>query len=116
MGVAKVMPWHGAYSWMVYALAVHPDHRRQGVGRTLLDACIGFARRRGAKTIRSECHVENAESQAFHEAVGFSYDGWFVAEDGDRKMAFSMNDCEGLSLSPAPYVRGARHDEPGSRG
>ena len=90
VGVGKVMVWKDSDSWMVYGLAVHADYRRHGVARALLQACADFARRRGAKTMRSETHVGNPVSQAFHEAVGFNNDGRFVAEDGDSKVAFSM--------------------------
>jgi len=81
---------HDPDVWILSHLAVHPDHRRQGAGRSLVQASIVFARSRGAATIRSETHVDNRASIAFHKSVGFVDDGRFTAVDGDEKIAFSM--------------------------
>ena len=75
---------------MLYGVAVRPDHRREGIGRALVDACLGFAQQRGARGIRSETHLDNQVSIAFHKAVGFTDSGRFVAEDGDEKIAFAL--------------------------
>ena len=80
---------------MFSRLAVHPQHRRSGVATALFEACKDHVRERGAAIIKSETHVDNAGSIAFHEALGFNNDGAFEAPDGDVKVAFS------LSLHPA---------------
>lgn len=85
----------GRSTWMFSRLVVHPRHRRSGVATALFEACKGHARERGASTIKSETHADNAGSIAFHEALGFNNDGVFEAPDGDVKVAFS------LSLYPA---------------
>jgi ribosomal protein S18 acetylase RimI-like enzyme len=91
VGVGRIQKWPDAQDeWMVYGVAVHPEHRRQGIGRALVGACVRLARARGARRISSETHAENRASIAFHKAVGFSVDGHFVASDGDRKIAFSL--------------------------
>jgi len=77
-------------AWMVFGLAVHPDYRRQGIGRALVHASVGFARSRGARTVRSETHADNRASIAFHESVGFAHGRCFTAPDGDEILAFSM--------------------------
>ena len=75
---------------MVVGLTVHPDHRKLGIARGLVRACIRFAGSRGASVIRSMTHRDNQASIAFHRAVGFADEDGFVAPDGDEKVAFSM--------------------------
>lgn len=92
VGVGRIIRTCAAtYSWMTYGLAVHPEYRRQGIGRALLRARLEYARERGAQTIQSETHAANLASIAFHEAVGFINQGTFLATDGDPKIAFSMS-------------------------
>ena len=78
-------------AWMVFGIAAHPDHRRQGVGRALFDAAAAFARSKGAGTILSETHVRNRVSIAFHKAAGFADGRPFTdPDDGGQKLAYSM--------------------------
>ncbi len=74
--------------WWLLGLTVHPDYRRQGIGTALVDACIGYARERGAAEIHSETHSDNEVSIRFHKSVGFTVDGTCTAPDGDQKVAF----------------------------
>ena len=76
--------------WWLMGLAVHPAHRRCGVGGALTRAGIRYAQEHGAAVIRSETHEDNPISIQFHEALGFANDGPFTASDGDRKVAFSL--------------------------
>lgn len=90
-GVCRIEPMRDTDDeWMVVGLAVHPDHRKLGIARVLVRACIRFAGSRGASVIRSMTHRDNQASIAFHRAVGFADEGGFVAPDGDEKVAFSM--------------------------
>ena len=79
-----------ASQWWLVGLAVHPGHRRRGVGGALAHACIAYAQERGATVIRSETHLDNDASIRFHESAGFQNEGMFVAPDGDEKVAFSL--------------------------
>ena len=82
-------------AWMVFGIAVHPEHRRQGIGRALFDAAIAFARSHGARTILSETHVRNHTSIAFHQSVGFAAGRPFTEPaDGGQKLAYSMTVAE----------------------
>jgi len=52
-------------------LAVHPDYRRQGVGRALLQGLMERSRRRGASFITLEVRAQNAAAIALYSAYGF---------------------------------------------
>ena len=51
---------------------VDSDHRRSGVGRTLLEATELWARDRGAVEFASDAYSENDASRAAHTATGFA--------------------------------------------
>ncbi len=53
----------GLKRWEVDLLAVHPDHRRQGLGRRLVRACTEAGRHIGATIARALIQVDNAASQ-----------------------------------------------------
>lgn len=76
--------------WLVGAI-VDPDYRRCGVARALAEGRLQYARRRGARMIRSETHADNSVSIAYHQAIGFVNDGPFTASDGDVKVAFHID-------------------------
>ena len=52
-------------------LAVHPDYRRQGVGRALLGGLMYRSRRRGASFITLEVRARNLAAIALYADFGF---------------------------------------------
>ena len=50
---------------------VRPEFRRSGVGRSLNAAVETWAREKGCTELASDTHLENADSNRFHSAVGF---------------------------------------------
>src|SRR5262245_36879891 len=50
---------------------VDPDFRRTGVGRTLVDHAVQWARARGCKEIASDCELDNEVSFKVHSSLGF---------------------------------------------
>lgn len=51
---------------------VEPHYRNSNIGRLLLGAAEKWAIENGHTYIGSDAHLDNAESQAWHRAVGFS--------------------------------------------
>jgi aminoglycoside 6'-N-acetyltransferase I len=45
--------------------------RRQGIAEGLLERAEGWAREQGCRELASDALLENTQSHAFHEAVGF---------------------------------------------
>ena len=54
---------------VLYEIGVHRDHRRRGVGRGLVEACLAWMRRHAMRTIW--VLADNAGAEAFYEACGF---------------------------------------------
>ena len=52
-------------------LGVRADHRRKGVGRSLVEAARSWVRSRGAERLEVRVAVRNPEGQAFWRALGF---------------------------------------------
>lgn len=51
---------------------VLPDCRQGGVARALVGACEAWACQQGCRQFASDCTLDNAQSAAFHRAVGFA--------------------------------------------
>ena len=60
---------------MVTGIAVDPARRRQGVGRSLIDAALAEARRRGARRLRLRVLGPNEAARRLYEAAGFTVEG-----------------------------------------
>lgn len=56
----------------ILSLAVHPDHRRRGVGATLLTWVVEEAKRRNTSSIRLEVRRSNLSAQRLYSRLGFS--------------------------------------------
>jgi [ribosomal protein S18]-alanine N-acetyltransferase len=56
-------------------IAAHPEYRRQGVGKGLLDAAIEIARERGMATVLLEVRASNQGAQVLYRQAGFTFSG-----------------------------------------
>jgi ribosomal-protein-alanine N-acetyltransferase len=66
-----------ASGWLVVeelhitAVAVHPDHRQQGLGRRVLEALLLMAQRAGAERATLEVATTNGAARALYASAGF---------------------------------------------
>ena len=87
-----------AYAGMTYAadegsvtnVAVHPDHRRRGLGRTVVAGLLDAARERKLSFVYLEVRPSNAPALALYRALGF--------EDCGRRKNFYRHPTEDALL------------------
>lgn len=65
----------------IHFVGVSPEHRGEGVGRTLYERFFDEVRAQGRSVVRCVTSPADQESVAFHEALGFEVDR--VAKDYD---------------------------------
>jgi ribosomal protein S18 acetylase RimI-like enzyme len=68
-GVETTHPDKGTEMFL-YELGVHPDHRRRGVGRALVEALAELARRNGCYGMWVGTELENGAALATYRAAG----------------------------------------------
>jgi len=69
--VGYAVLWYAADEAELGDLAVHPEARRQGLGRWILDRSLLEAGRRGAEQVVLEVRASNAEARRLYEKAGF---------------------------------------------
>jgi ribosomal-protein-alanine N-acetyltransferase len=78
----------------ILTLAVHPDARRQGLGRALVQSAAATAQTLGAEAFWLEVAVDNAAAIALYAAAGFQAAGkrprYYGRKDGERVDALVM--------------------------
>ena len=70
--VGPRLNWTTPEAW-IPDLFVDPAFRRRGAARTLLDACVAEARRRGCHRLRLESGHHRAEAHRLYEDYGFEH-------------------------------------------
>lgn len=53
-------------------VAVHPDHRRQGVGQLLVDTLVAALKAKKVRSLALEVRVSNESAIALYEKLGFA--------------------------------------------
>jgi ribosomal-protein-alanine N-acetyltransferase len=76
----------------VLNIATHPDHRRRGYARLLLEEMVRQARRNAVREIHLEVRPSNRPAQLLYEALGFR-PGYYADTEEDALLY-------GLSLPP----------------
>ncbi len=62
---------HDGRRGYIYHTAVHPDFRRRGLGKALVDAALGALRAEGIMKAALVVFAANETGNAFWEAIGF---------------------------------------------
>ena len=90
-------------------LMVAASHRRQGVGRALLDAAVGWGRRSGVRKLELHVFPWNEPAILLYESYGFEREGirrGHYERDGEvvdaLLMAYHLPSAEESPPSPAP--------------
>jgi ribosomal-protein-alanine N-acetyltransferase len=83
----------------ITTFAVHPDSRRQGVGRRLLLAVIALSDDLGATRMTLEVRVSNLAAQALYGAHGFAIAG--------RRERYYTDDGEDAYIMTTPPIASA---------
>jgi len=63
---------HDGRRGYIYHAAVHPDFRRQGIGRALVEAALGALRAEGISKVALVVFETNENGNKFWESMGFS--------------------------------------------
>lgn len=77
----------------IHNLAVHPDHRRQGIGRSLLQAVVDEAKHERRSRITLEVRKSNAAAQRLYESAGFVSQGirkGYYSDDGEDAVIMAL--------------------------
>ncbi|WP_181685992.1 ribosomal protein S18-alanine N-acetyltransferase [Halorhabdus salina] len=69
--VADTVPNHGTPLGHVKDLAVHPDRRRAGIGRQLLERAVCTLRSTGVGSIKLEVRENNDPAKRLYQRAGF---------------------------------------------
>jgi putative acetyltransferase len=72
VGTCAAVP-HGPGAFEVAKLAVAPPARGRGIGRDLIDACLGYAQQRGARQAVLLSNSRLAAALRLYEQLGFRY-------------------------------------------
>jgi ribosomal protein S18 acetylase RimI-like enzyme len=70
---ALIAGWDG-WRGNMYRLAVHPDHRREGIGRKLLDAGEAHLRALGGRRVTALVGHDDPVAAGFWDAAGYPVD------------------------------------------
>lgn len=78
----------------IHNLAVHPDFRRLGIGKTLLEAVIDEARRHAVDRVTLEVRKSNEAAKKLYQVLGFSAKGLrkgYYSDDGEDAVIMALD-------------------------
>ena len=99
-GTATTTIYGTQLAWIGMVL-VHPDHRRRGIGRALLERCIGYLRERGVGCIKLDA---TPAGRKVYGRLGFQ-DEWTLTR-------WQRADSPWRSVAPAAEISDAREADP----
>jgi ribosomal protein S18 acetylase RimI-like enzyme len=72
--LASVMAGYDGHRGWVNYLAVHPDHRRQGIGRRMMEEAESRLKAAGCPKINLQVRTENVAVLEFYKRIGYQTD------------------------------------------
>lgn len=72
-GIVIAQPRGKSRNWMVTTVATHPDFRRRGIARKLVNAILAFVRREGGRQVALDVIAGNLPAYKLYESVGFRH-------------------------------------------
>jgi [ribosomal protein S18]-alanine N-acetyltransferase len=88
--VAFLLAWHVADELHVLNVATRADRRRRGIGRALLSAGVGYARRCNIRQLLLEVRRSNRSAVALYRQMGFFATGVRARYYSDDEDAVEM--------------------------
>jgi ribosomal-protein-alanine N-acetyltransferase len=73
LGYGLLRGWDDGYEIPSLGIAIHPDARRNGLSKGLMNFLHDTARQRGAKKVRLRVKMENANALALYKSLGYSF-------------------------------------------
>lgn len=98
----------------ITTIAVHPDARRQGVGRRLMHALLLVAAEMGAARMTLEVRVSNEAAQSLYRGHGFEIAGRrerYYTDDGEDAYIMSTGHLTGPAMRPVLDAARAAEEE-----
>ena len=96
-------------------VAVHPGHRRRGIGRSLLTGVLDDGRARKLKLVVLEVRPSNHEARTLYESFGFQVMGrrrGYYYDTGEDALVMEVSLQPAPAPAAAPPKRRARCREP----
>ena len=89
-GLIVAVPQEGRRVVGIFAMFVSARARRQGVGRTLVEAAVEWATSQGAERVELMVVQRNDAAASLYEACGFAYTGQSERRERDDAVELEM--------------------------
>jgi tRNA threonylcarbamoyl adenosine modification protein YeaZ/ribosomal-protein-alanine acetyltransferase len=109
-----------AVAWFLYrrahvaSIAVHPGHRRRGIGLRLMLSLLGLCERMGFAMVTLEYRISNAAAEAMYEGLGFTRYGLrkgYYVDTGDDAVLVRLGLTEPAVLANLAEMRARLREE-----
>jgi ribosomal-protein-alanine N-acetyltransferase len=91
--VGYVLFWLLADEVDIHNIAVHPDFRRRGLGRLLLDQVVAAARAHDAVRVTLDVRCSNTSAQRLYQTFGFVLQGLrkgYYSDNGEDALVMAL--------------------------
>lgn len=91
--VGYVLFWFLSEEVDIHNIAVHPDFRRHGIGRLLLDQVVEAARRQECVRVTLDVRHSNSAAQSLYRSFGFDTRGLrkgYYSDNGEDALVMAL--------------------------